>query len=833
MANRSLGTLTYNLVASIGGFTSGMDQAERAAADSAKKINDQIASIGVASYAVGNALGQYLKEGVDLAISAFPKLIDSVAQFQDIADKTGGSASGFAAFATSAKTADVSIESIASSSARLSKALLDAGDDTKPINAGLTALGINIAQFKQLQPDQQIAAVANAFGNFADGANKAAVAQQIFGKSGSDLLKFFKDYTDNGGDVSILTDQMIKQADDFSDAQKRAGEQLALTAGALAVQALPAITDFTNALKDALKELFGVDGASSDLANNHGVQTFADEAVKSLAFVIDSADGVKRVFESVGTVIAGVAAGATLTFQKDFSGALTAIQNANADVEKILSAPQFSQRLAAMRTASAAARNEAGSNAFYGIGGDNRPQLPATAPVKNGPDLAGQLAKAQLQADLDAIKNIGKAQEDAIKNQEKVLDAMHSAGLTDDSDYYAKRKQLLDADTQAQVDSLNAQIARLQQMSFTGKTAAKDQVDNNKKIADAQAQLTKVQADAATQSQVNAIAEQARYRNLAVAILAARQAAQDLYDTTQKTYARNLAAQKTGDATASYNSQLGSIQDSFDQQRQNVQNQIAQAKVKGGGTVNADLQKQFDDQLAIIDEFQAKSLASFKQNYKDILDAQADWQNGAIKSLQNYADQAANTSDQVKGVFDDAFKGLEDNLTTFFTTGKANWKDFADSIIADITRILVKQQILGPLAQALGGSQASGGTGLIGSLFGGSSGGGGGLLSGLFGGGSSGGDALGAFIDLNGFASGGYTGTGAANDPAGIVHKGEYVLTAAQTAKIGVNNLDNGSFGAPNVVIHQQFAPGTSRQTTDQAALSAGRAVSRATRKYA
>lgn len=40
------------------------------------------------------------------------------------------------------------------------------------------------------------------------------------------------------------------------------------------------------------------------------------------------------------------------------------------------------------------------------------------------------------------------------------------------------------------------------------------------------------------------------------------------------------------------------------------------------------------------------------------------------------------------------------------------------------------------------------------------------------------------------FASGGYTGAGGKYQPAGTVHKGEYVFSKAATSRIGVGNLD-------------------------------------------
>ncbi|HCP81788.1 MAG TPA: hypothetical protein DIT67_09425 [Octadecabacter sp.] len=55
--------------------------------------------------------------------------------------------------------------------------------------------------------------------------------------------------------------------------------------------------------------------------------------------------------------------------------------------------------------------------------------------------------------------------------------------------------------------------------------------------------------------------------------------------------------------------------------------------------------------------------------------------------------------------------------------------------------------------------------------------------------GSSGGP-LGFLGGLLGYASGGYTGAGGVNDVAGVVHKGEYVMDAASTRRIGVGNLE-------------------------------------------
>lgn len=52
------------------------------------------------------------------------------------------------------------------------------------------------------------------------------------------------------------------------------------------------------------------------------------------------------------------------------------------------------------------------------------------------------------------------------------------------------------------------------------------------------------------------------------------------------------------------------------------------------------------------------------------------------------------------------------------------------------------------------------------------------------------GQASGFLGGLLGFASGGYTGSGGKYEPAGIVHRGEYVMDAEATKRIGVRNLE-------------------------------------------
>lgn len=97
-----------------------------------------------------------------------------------------------------------------------------------------------------------------------------------------------------------------------------------------------------------------------------------------------------------------------------------------------------------------------------------------------------------------------------------------------------------------------------------------------------------------------------------------------------------------------------------------------------------------DEQIAKIKELVAATQEqgkSFKESFQDKID--------------EYKESLADFGGQAAGAVINAFQGMEDALTEFVTTGKANFADLARSIIADITRIAIRQAIIKPLVGAL------------------------------------------------------------------------------------------------------------------------------------
>jgi len=65
--------------------------------------------------------------------------------------------------------------------------------------------------------------------------------------------------------------------------------------------------------------------------------------------------------------------------------------------------------------------------------------------------------------------------------------------------------------------------------------------------------------------------------------------------------------------------------------------------------------------------------------------------------LKSFATSAFDLAKQTEEAFVNAFKGMEDALVKFVQTGKLNFRDLANSIIADLTRMLVRYAIVQPL----------------------------------------------------------------------------------------------------------------------------------------
>jgi lambda family phage tail tape measure protein len=702
------------------------------AADSAIKMRESMErSERISSRIRGGfiAFGAAAVAAAGAAYLAFDRLIKQVADFQTMAEKIGDSASSIASFATAAAVSGVSMDSITAASVKLTKGLQGVDDETKEAGAAIKALGLNLADFKRLSPTDQIEAVARALDGFEDGASKTAVAMALFGKSGADLIPFLKDLAGNVGRVNYLTEEQIALSDKYTKQQARLKAEIQGQAQVFAVNLLPAYNELLSIIADLAKNQDIARAASALLsaALSTGLVVF-----KGLSIVaLESSFIIKGTGRNISALAQQIAALARLDIRGFFAISEAVgedTKRARAEIDRlrasILSigntAPKFQDPRILGPVGTIAEQAAAWGQPKKRLNFSGAPPKPK--PTKPESDnSAEQEARARLAADLDLIRRESERTLNTYSNAQRIMEAQRSAGLISESEYYAAKLRFLQQNSQEQERALQAEISRLQQEQLKGK----DKIDNERQIAAAESRLFIIRANALTQERVleiqaaDAVKRHAEeLKRQAAAMLSARQAAQDYYAAINLQQSRELEGIGRGNRARNLASGLNQIDDRYSEQRRDLENQRAQLELEGKFT--ADQRAQYEQRLAIINEFQQKSRDSYIAYFADITAKQRDWALGANEALQNYYDESLNIFEGVENVITNAFNGMEDALANFVRTGKLDFKGLADSIIADITRIIIKQQLLGPLAKSLqSGSGSDALSGFFGSLFGG------------------------------------------------------------------------------------------------------------------
>ncbi|EPR9853098.1 phage tail tape measure protein, partial [Escherichia coli] len=163
----------------------------------------------------------------------------------------------------------------------------------------------------------------------------------------------------------------------------------------------------------------------------------------------------------------------------------------------------------------------------------------------------------------------------------------------------------------------------------------------------------------------------------------------------------------------------------------------------------------------------AKATSALKNTWSAEEQLRGSWMAGLKSGWGEWAESATDSFSQVKSAATQTFDGIAQNMAAMLTGSEQNWRGFTRSVLSMLTEIFLKQAMVG----------------IVGSI--------GSAMGGAFGGGASAstGTAIQAAAANFHFATGGFTGTGGKYEPAGIVHRGEFVFTKEATSRIGVGNL--------------------------------------------
>jgi len=128
-------------------------------------------------------------------------------------------------------------------------------------------------------------------------------------------------------------------------------------------------------------------------------------------------------------------------------------------------------------------------------------------------------------------------------------------------------------------------------------------------------------------------------------------------------------------------------------------------------------QDAYQQRLADLSDYQARELQMEVDGFEDRLQAQRDYRNGAKRAWDNIRADANDVAGATDDMLTTGFNTASNALADFAITGKANFKDFATSVIADMARIAAQQA-----ASSLLSGVVQMGISMAGSYFGGGSG---------------------------------------------------------------------------------------------------------------
>jgi len=131
-------------------------------------------------------------------------------------------------------------------------------------------------------------------------------------------------------------------------------------------------------------------------------------------------------------------------------------------------------------------------------------------------------------------------------------------------------------------------------------------------------------------------------------------------------------------------------------------------------------QNVYDQETAALNDALQQRLSLLEDHYEKRDELEGDWIAGAKNGLANWVDTSSDYYSQVSDLVGNTLDGLVDNMADALNGNKADWADWANSVLSELQKVLLRAILVNSLKSA-------GNSGLFGSL------------GGLFGGQSSGG----------------------------------------------------------------------------------------------
>ena len=282
--------------------------------DKSSKVGDAFKKMGgllIGGLSVG-AIGSFLKGAIDAADETF-----------NLSQKVGIAAKDLGGLQLAFKQAGIDSGGMQSALVKLSKNVVDG-------NAAFGAMGVQLKNTDgSLKGSKQVLSeVADVFQDMPDGIEKTALATQVFGKAGADLIPMLNGGAEGLAEMAdmaerlglVIDDKTAASADQFNDTVELLGMSLQGVGRQVAAEMLPTLTRLAGSLLDS--------ATKGDALKK--VAAILSTALRGLYTV---AVGIVEIFNTVGKAIGGTVAAVVAALNGDFAGARQILSESASDIK--------------------------------------------------------------------------------------------------------------------------------------------------------------------------------------------------------------------------------------------------------------------------------------------------------------------------------------------------------------------------------------------------------------------------------------------------------------------------------------------------------------------
>lgn len=668
MAGKSLGTLTIDLVAKVGGFVSGLSQAERASQKWRKQVKDDAKAAAVAFTGFATAASA---AALSVGVAGYNLLKNTSKQITESdrwAKSLNMSTQSLLSWQYAAQKAGVSGDQMADIFKDIGDKIGDAvlNKSGEAVDA-LDALGLSAKKLAGESPDKQLIAISNALGNIKTNAEKTTILESL----GNDLSKLLP-LLDQGGDK---LQKYLKAAKDFGVAPDDADIENLVKVNSIFEDMETQINGVKIELATGLAkvDLSNLQKSISDMGD-----VFKDpEVIKGITDlvggVVDLATWLVKVGAEAGKLIDLYKGGTPVGENASKEEIERRIRNLTADLEDEGFAASFN-RIGMDTNGKRKERDQLRQRLLIIETANNLPLTPA---------FAGNINDKPKNYNKNPGESNGKEKQDSTaKKLESSFKSMETS--------YLRQINLIDT-----TGKKTAEVTEQQKLQFD--------IVSGKLTGLNESQKQRLEQLATEVDRLNAV-KKANEENLKLA---------EYISNLQRENA-NVAASLDADvigaglgdkARERMREQLN-IEREFLEKREDLQR-----RYQSGDIAN---QEDYDRYNQELDKALAERLDKYRSHYDQLDELQGNWLAGARNGLANWVDTSSDYYTQVSDLVGNTLDGLVDNMADALSGNKADWASWANSVLNELQKVLLRAIMVNTLKSA----GDSGWFGSLGGMFG-------------------------------------------------------------------------------------------------------------------